>query len=72
VADIGIPHPVTTLPNSFTGTDSRANVGEPNFLGVSIGVPHFAPTLGNTFTGTNPAANIGQPSTGQQIGIPNP
>jgi hypothetical protein len=72
VADVGIPHPVTTLPNSFAGTDSRAGVGQPS-TGAQIGVPHVTVTLSNTFTGTNPAANIGQPNNlGAAIGTPNP
>ena len=35
----GTPHPVTTKPNTFTGTDPTADIGEPGFLGQQIGRP---------------------------------
>ena len=37
--DVGIPHPATTEPGVFTGSDPHADVGEPGFLGGVIGEP---------------------------------
>ena len=61
--DIGIPHPVTTDTNVFTGTDPKADVGEPNDLGAREGTPHNFPdtTEPGVFTGTDPKADVGNP-----------
>lgn len=37
--EIGIPHDSDAEPNSFTGADPNANVGEPDALGAPIGIP---------------------------------
>ncbi len=48
--DVGTPHPApdTTEPDTFTGTDPKADVGEPGALGAQIGQPH-------------PPGDVGQP-----------
>jgi hypothetical protein len=69
-ADVGVPHPAPSLPNSFVGTDSRANVGEPGNLGVDVGTPHTG-TLPNSFVGNDARAGVGLPNNlGGAIGIP--
>ena len=61
--DIGTPHPVITDTNVFTGTDGKADVGEPNDLGVQEGTSHNAPDTAEpgVFTGTDPQADVGKP-----------
>jgi hypothetical protein len=48
----------------FTGTDPRADVGEPNDLGAQEGVPHDYPdtTEPGVFTGSDPKADVGKPN----------
>ena len=48
MADVGTPHnaPDTTEPGVFTGTDPKADVGEPNDLNAPIGVPHPGTDVG--------------------------
>jgi len=38
--DVGVPHFAPSLPNGWTGTDTRASVGQPNNLGNPIGLPN--------------------------------
>lgn len=60
---IGIPHPSVTDTNVFTGTDPKADVGEPVDLGAQEGTAHNAPdtTEPGVFTGTDPNADVGKP-----------
>lgn len=61
--DIGTPHPVTTDTNVFTGTDGKADVGEPADLGAQEGTAHNSPDTAEpgVFTGTDPKADVGEP-----------
>ena len=63
---IGTPHnaPDTTEPGVFTGTDPKADEGEPVDLGAQEGTAHNAPDTAEpgTFTGTDPSADVGKPN----------
>lgn len=63
---LGTPHnsPDTAEPGVFTGTDPKADEGEPNDLGAQEGISHNAPdtTEPGTFTGTDPKADVGEPN----------
>ncbi len=74
--DIGTPHPVTAHANVFTGTDGKADVGEPADLGAREGTAHSTHGAGyqpvyaaaypamaepGVFTGTDPNADVGKP-----------
>ena len=62
--DIGTPHPVTTDTNVFTGTDGKADVGEPNDLGAGIGIPHPPGDVGIP----HPPGDVGEPVQPQPSG----
>jgi hypothetical protein len=61
---LGEPHPGTTEPGVFTGTDPGADVGEPGDLGAQIGTPHDVTDLAepDDFVGTDPDADVGKPN----------
>jgi hypothetical protein len=63
---LGEPHdfPDTTEPGVFTGTDPKADVGEPNDLGAQDGFAHTGvdPVEPQVFTGTDPDSDVGIPN----------
>ena len=63
---LGEPHdyPDTTEPGVFTGTDPKADVGEPNDLGAQIGTSHTVADIAepDDFVATDPDADVGKPN----------
>ncbi len=66
--DVGIPHPVVSDTNVFTGTDPKGDIGEPVDLGAvegtetsAFGTEHVDHT-DTGFTGTDPHTDVGKPN----------
>lgn len=55
---IGTPHPYPDTadpPDTFTGTDPKADEGEPGDLGAAIGVPSSGQEIGEPFQAGDPS-----------------